>query len=250
MSRKLLEVKGLSKAFLGIKANDDVQLSIHAGEVHGLIGPNGAGKTTAISLLSGELRPDSGQVFMDGKDITNLSAWRRIHMGLARSYQISRIFPDMTLLQNVQVSLQIAHGHSFRFVAPAFGSHGDEALAMLAKLGLEDRAHDLASSLAHGLRRELELAVILARKPRMLLLDEPMAGMGKTESIRITQLLEQLRGQVTMLLVEHDMDVVFQLADRISVLVQGHVVATGTPEDIAKNPQVRAAYLGGEDHDG
>ncbi len=250
MSRKLLEVKGLSKAFLGIKANDDVQLSIHAGEVHGLIGPNGAGKTTAISLLSGELRPDSGQVFMDGKDITNLSAWRRIHMGLARSYQISRIFPDMTLLQNVQVSLQIAHGHSFRFVAPAFGSHGDEALAMLAKLGLEDRAHDLASSLAHGLRRELELAVILARKPRMLLLDEPMAGMGKTESIRITQLLEQLRGQVTMLLVEHDMDVVFQLADRISVLVQGHVVATGTPEDIAKNPQVRSAYLGGEDHDG
>lgn len=250
MSRKLLEVKGLSKAFLGIKANDDVQLSIHAGEVHGLIGPNGAGKTTAISLLSGELRPDSGQVFMDGKDITNLSAWRRIHMGLARSYQISRIFPDMTLLQNVQVSLQIAHGHSFRFVAPAFGSHGDEALAMLAKLGLEDRAHDLASSLAHGLRRELELAVILARKPRILLLDEPMAGMGKTESIRITQLLEQLRGQVTMLLVEHDMDVVFQLADRISVLVQGHVVATGTPEDIAKNPQVRAAYLGGEDHDG
>ena len=250
MSRKLLEVKGLSKAFLGIKANDDVQLSIHAGEVHGLIGPNGAGKTTAISLLSGELRPDSGQVFMDGKDITNLSAWRRIHMGLARSYQISRIFPDMTLLQNVQVSLQIAHGHSFRFVAPAFGSHGDEALAMLAKLGLEDRAHDLASSLAHGLRRELELAVILARKPRMLLLDEPMAGMGKTESIRITQLLEQLRGQVTMLLVEHDMDVVFQLADRISVLVQGHVVTTGTPEDIAKNPQVRAAYLGGEDHDG
>mgnify|MGYP001284636703 CR=1 FL=1 len=250
MSSKLLEVKGLSKAFLGIKANDDVQLSIHAGEVHGLIGPNGAGKTTAISLLSGELRPDSGQVFMDGKDITNLSAWRRIHMGLARSYQISRIFPDMTLLQNVQVSLQIAHGHSFRFVAPAFGSHGDEALAMLAKLGLEDRAHDLASSLAHGLRRELELAVILARKPRMLLLDEPMAGMGKTESIRITQLLEQLRGQVTMLLVEHDMDVVFQLADRISVLVQGHVVATGTPEDIAKNPQVRAAYLGGEDHDG
>lgn len=250
MSSKLLEVKGLSKAFLGIKANDDVQLSIHAGEVHGLIGPNGAGKTTAISLLSGELRPDSGQVFMDGKDITNLSAWRRIHMGLARSYQISRIFPDMTLLQNVQVSLQIAHGHSFRFVAPAFGSHGDEALAMLAKLGLEDRAHDLASSLAHGLRRELELAVILARKPRILLLDEPMAGMGKTESIRITQLLEQLRGQVTMLLVEHDMDVVFQLADRISVLVQGHVVATGTPEDIAKNPQVRAAYLGGEDHDG
>ncbi|HBQ23276.1 MAG: ABC transporter ATP-binding protein [Alphaproteobacteria bacterium TMED150] len=250
MSSKLLEVKGLSKAFLGIKANDDVQLSIHAGEVHGLIGPNGAGKTTAISLLSGELRPDSGQVFMDGKDITNLSAWRRIHMGLARSYQISRIFPDMTLLQNVQVSLQIAHGHSFRFVAPAFGSHGDEALAMLAKLGLEDRAHDLASSLAHGLRRELELAVILARKPRMLLLDEPMAGMGKTESIRITQLLEQLRGQVTMLLVEHDMDVVFQLADRISVLVQGHVVATGTPEDIAKNPQVRSAYLGGEDHDG
>ena len=250
MSSKLLEVKGLSKAFLGIKANDDVQLSIHAGEVHGLIGPNGAGKTTAISLLSGELRPDSGQVFMDGKDITNLSAWRRIHMGLARSYQISRIFPDVTLLQNVQVSLQIAHGHSFRFVAPAFGSHGDEALAMLAKLGLEDRAHDLASSLAHGLRRELELAVILARKPRMLLLDEPMAGMGKTESIRITQLLEQLRGQVTMLLVEHDMDVVFQLADRISVLVQGHVVATGTPEDIAKNPQVRAAYLGGEDHDG
>ncbi|HCJ62452.1 MAG TPA: ABC transporter ATP-binding protein [Alphaproteobacteria bacterium] len=250
MSSKLLEVKGLSKAFLGIKANDDVQLSIHAGEVHGLIGPNGAGKTTAISLLSGELRPDSGQVFMDGKDITNLSAWRRIHMGLARSYQISRIFPDMTLLQNVQVSLQIAHGHSFRFVAPAFGSHGDKALAMLAKLGLEDRAHDLASSLAHGLRRELELAVILARKPRMLLLDEPMAGMGKTESIRITQLLEQLRGQVTMLLVEHDMDVVFQLADRISVLVQGHVVATGTPEDIAKNPQVRSAYLGGEDHDG
>lgn len=250
MSSKLLEVKGLSKAFLGIKANDDVQLSIHAGEVHGLIGPNGAGKTTAISLLSGELRPDSGQVFMDGKDITNLSAWRRIHMGLARSYQISRIFPDMTLLQNVQVSLQIAHGHSFRFVAPAFGSHGDKALAMLAKLGLEDRAHDLASSLAHGLRRELELAVILARKPRILLLDEPMAGMGKTESIRITQLLEQLRGQVTMLLVEHDMDVVFQLADRISVLVQGHVVATGTPEDIAKNPQVRAAYLGGEDHDG
>ncbi len=247
MSNNLLEVRGLSKAFLGIKANDDVHLNIRHGEVHGLIGPNGAGKTTAISLLSGEVRPDSGQVLLDGKDITHLSAWRRIHRGLARSYQISRIFPDMTVLENVQVSLQIARGHSFRFLAPAFKFRVDEGMAMLEKLGLEDRAHDQASSLAHGLRRELELAVILARQPKMLLLDEPMAGMGKSESMRITKLLEQLRGQVTMLLVEHDMDVVFRLADRISVLVQGHVIATGSPEEIANNAQVRAAYLGGGD---
>jgi branched-chain amino acid transport system ATP-binding protein len=240
----LLKVNNLSKSFQGVQANDDVCFDVRPGEIHGLIGPNGAGKTTLLSLLSGEITPDRGSVSLQQLDITHMPAFKRIHLGLARSYQISRLFPQMTCLQNVQVSLQIQQGHSFRFFSSAFSSHQDEAMKMLQQLGLEEQAHKPAGDLAHGLRRELELAVILARKPRLLMLDEPMAGMGKSESQRITSVLEGLRGDMTMLLVEHDMDVVFQLADRISVLVQGKVMVTGTAEDIRAHEAVQAAYLG------
>ncbi|MDW3206954.1 MAG: ABC transporter ATP-binding protein [Alphaproteobacteria bacterium] len=244
----LLEVRDLQKSFGGVHATKNVSLDVLEGEVHAVIGPNGAGKTTLISQLCGEQMPDSGRVRFAGKDITRASGPARAHMGIARSFQITTVFQDMTLLENVSVSVQAHDGHSFRFWANAGRDEALNAKAMtyLKEVGLQDKAHVLSREVSHGEHRQLEIAMALATEPKMLLLDEPMAGMGTEESQRMIEILKRFKGHKTMLLVEHDMDAVFALADRISVLVYGEVIATDTPEAIRDNEAVRQAYLGEE----
>jgi branched-chain amino acid transport system ATP-binding protein len=214
-----------------------------------VIGPNGAGKTTFIKQLSGELRPDSGRVRLAGEDITTLPVQRRSRKGLARSFQITSIYRDFSALDNVALAVQAHAGHSFRFWRQA---RADVALTrparqILEKVGLEKRSHVIAANLSHGEQRQLEIAMALATQPRLLLLDEPVAGMGTDESQRMIGFLAGLKGEKTIVLVEHDMDAVFSLADRISVLVYGRIIATGTPAEIRANAGVRAAYLGEDD---
>jgi branched-chain amino acid transport system ATP-binding protein len=213
-----------------------------------VIGPNGAGKTTLIGQLAGELRPDAGTIRFAGRDVTALAAPGRARLGLARSFQITSIFRDFTVLDNVALAVQAHAGHSFRFWRPARREPAlrGPAAAILDSVGLGGRAEVLAANLAHGEQRQLEIAMVLATRPRMLLLDEPMAGMGVEESPRMIQLLRGLKGRQTLLLVEHDMDAVFALADRISVMVYGRLIATGTPEQIRASAEVRQAYLGEE----
>ena len=244
----LLDVRRLQKRFGGVVATDDVVLEVERGEVHALIGPNGAGKTTLIAQLSGALRPDSGQILFDGTDVTRASSSQRVHQGLARSYQITSIFRRFTVLDNVALSVQARSGSSLSFWRPLAAETAlfDEARAMLEQVGLGARAGELAGNLAHGEQRQLEVGLALATKPKLLLLDEPMAGMGPEESERMIELIGKIRGAVTVLLVEHDMDAVFRLADRLSVLVQGRVIATGNPDEIKSNPEVKKAYLGDE----
>jgi branched-chain amino acid transport system ATP-binding protein len=244
--QSLLAISNLSKRFEGVLATDQVSLSVNEREVHALIGPNGAGKTSLLAQISGELRPDEGTIRFDGRDITRLPVHRRAPLGLARSFQISSIFPDMTVLGNVALAVQIIGGHSFRFWRPARTNPrlNTPAEAIVEQVGLGGRDDLLAAELSHGEQRQLEIAMALASRPRMLLLDEPMAGMGPEESRRLIELLGRLRGSVTILLVEHDMDAVFALADRITVLVYGRVIATGTPAEIRSNAEVREAYLG------
>lgn len=244
----LLEIRALNKSFGGVHATQNVSLDVHEGEVHAIIGPNGAGKTTLVTQISGEQLPDSGTITFAGGDITRLSAPARCHKGLARSFQITSVFPDMTVLENVCLAAQAHDGHSFRFWRRAAV---DEALLAPARKALSTvemtgREGDLARAISHGERRQLEIAMALAGDPRLLLLDEPMAGMGPEESQRMVEILNGLKGGRTMLLVEHDMDAVFALADRVSVLVYGEVIATGTPEEIRNNEAVRQAYLGEE----
>jgi branched-chain amino acid transport system ATP-binding protein len=248
VAEPLLVVRGLRKRFGGLVATDGVDLDVAAGETLAIIGPNGAGKTTLIGQLSGDLRPDAGTIAFAGADVTTLSAAARSHRGLARSFQITSIFRDFSTLDNVALAVQAHAGHSFRFwrAARAEPTLRDPARAILAQVGLEDRADVVAGTLAHGEQRQLEIAMALATRPGLLLLDEPVAGMGLDESQRMVQLLRGLRGRHTIVLVEHDMDVVFALADRISVLVYGRVIATGTPEAIRLNAEVRRAYLGEE----
>jgi branched-chain amino acid transport system ATP-binding protein len=242
----LLRVEKLVRRFGGILATDNVSLDVAEGELHAIIGPNGAGKTTLISQLTGHLAPDSGSVSLAGRDITHLAAYRRSALGLARSFQITSLLLDFTAADNVALAAQAHDGHSFRFFADARKERGlrDAALAALQRVGLADRANVLVSKLSHGEQRELELAVALATKPQLLLLDEPMAGLGVTESARMVRLLQELRKEVTIVLVEHDMEAVFALADRISVLVYGRVIASGAPSDIRQNEEVKRAYLG------
>jgi branched-chain amino acid transport system ATP-binding protein len=246
MSEPLLRIENLAKRFGGIVATDDLTLNIAAGELHAVIGPNGAGKTTLIAQLSGQLRSDSGRVQFDGKDITNLPMDRRSRLGLARSFQITSLFLDLSVLDNVALAVQAHAGHSFHFWRNA--RHEPElrepARAALARVGLSARADLPASLLSHGEHRQLELAMALAGNPRLLLLDEPMAGLGAEESARMVATLRALKRELTILLVEHDMDAVFALADRITVLVYGRAIATGSPDDIRANAQVRDAYLG------
>ena len=248
MSTPLLAVDSLRKSFGTLVVSDDVSLTIEPGELHALIGPNGAGKTTLIHQLSGTLTSDHGRIVFDGGDITSLSLAQRVRLGLARSFQITSILPDFTVLENVAVAAQARAGSSFRFFAPV----GDEAAlnesahGALARVGLSERSAVRAGSLAHGEKRLLELAIALATAPRLLLLDEPLAGLGQEESKAAIALLRRLKSEVTIVLVEHDMDAVFDLADRISVLVNGRVIATGTPREIRGNAHVRAAYLGDE----
>ena len=246
MAEPMLAVSGLLKHFGGIVATDNLEIDVLPGEIHAVIGPNGAGKTTLIAQLSGLLRPDAGVIRFDGADITRLSQPARSRRGLARSFQITSVFRDFTALDNVALAIQAQQGHSFRFWKSA---RGDRDLAVPARevldeVGLGERADIIAGNLAHGEQRQLEIAMALASRPKMLLLDEPMAGMGVEESEQMTGYLARLKGQVAMLLVEHDMDAVFALADRITVLVYGRVIATGAPDDIRANEDVRAAYLG------
>jgi branched-chain amino acid transport system ATP-binding protein len=250
MADALLRVAGLAKRFGGIVATDDVALDVPEGELHAVIGPNGAGKTTLIAQLSGQLMADSGRIHFAGVDITRTPAWRRSHLGLARSFQITSLFLDHSVLDNVALAVQAHAGHSFRFWRNARLETGlrQKARAALDEVGLAHRADARASLLSHGEHRLLELAMALAGQPRMLLLDEPMAGLGPDESARMVAMLRRLKQRYTILLVEHDMEAVFALADRISVLVYGRVIATGAPDVIRANDQVREAYLGEDDH--
>jgi branched-chain amino acid transport system ATP-binding protein len=242
----LLEIDGLTKRFGGVVAADGISLLLPAGELHAIIGPNGAGKSTLIGQLTGEVTPDSGRIRFDGRDITALPVYRRSQLGLARSFQITTLFADFTALDNVALSVQAHSGHSFRFWRDA-RSEAElraPAQAALAGVGLAERANTLVTNLSHGERRQLEIAMTLAGRPRMLLLDEPMAGMGPEESIRLVELLRTLKGAITVMLIEHDIDTVFALADRVSVLVYGRIIATGDPAAIRSNTAVREAYLG------
>jgi len=244
----LLAVDGLEKRFGALKATDGLDLEVRTGEIHALIGPNGAGKSTLMKQLSGEMKPDAGRILFRGADITYATAPRRARLGIARSYQITSIFPDYSVLENVATAVQMRMTGGAGILRRAKGDADIEepALKLIERVGLSG-AHDrLASALAHGQQRQLECAMALALEPSLLLLDEPMAGMGPQESAIMVELLRGLRGQVTTLLVEHDMDAVFSLADRITVLVYGKAIATGSPDEIRNNPTVREAYLGGE----
>ncbi len=246
MPEALLEVRGLAKNFGALRATDDVDLEISEGETHAIIGPNGAGKTTLISQLAGDLRPDAGGIRFASEDITLLGAPQRARRGFARSFQITSVYRDFTALDNVALAVQAHAGHSFRFWRPAREERAlrDPARAVLEEVGLGTRADVLAANLAHGEQRQLEVAMALATRPRLLLLDEPVAGMGLEESQRMVQFLSGLKGRQTIILVEHDMDAVFTLADRISVLVYGRIIASGRPEEVRANAEVRRAYLG------
>jgi branched-chain amino acid transport system ATP-binding protein len=246
MTEPLLQISGLTKRFGGVIASDAITLDVPRGEFHAIIGPNGAGKTTLIGLLAGEIAPQGGAIRFDGADITRLAVHRRSRLGLARSFQITSLFPEFTALDNVALAVQAHAGHSFRFWR---GAHRDTALrepaqAALVRVGLGTRARVRVDRLSHGERRQLEIAMALATRPHMLLLDEPMAGMGQEESARMVAMLRELKGGITILLIEHDMETVFALADRITVLVYGRVIASGDPRAIKADAAVREAYLG------
>ena len=248
MAEPLLEVRQLSRRFAAVDALKDVDFSVDAGEVHALIGPNGAGKTTFIHHVSGALQPDSGSVHFAGRNVTRLAMHQRVAAGMARSYQITNVFRGLSALDNVALAVQgrADAGSSFRFWRPAHKERRlfEEAQAFLEQVGLAEQAATVAGQLSHGEQRALELAMALATKPQLLLLDEPMAGTGPEESARMVELIEHLARHVTILLVEHDMDAVFRLADRISVLVNGQLICTGTPETVRNDAGVRRAYLG------
>ncbi len=245
-SAAVLEVRNLSKHFGGVQANADIEISVSARETHALIGPNGAGKTTLVAQLAGMLRPDSGAIRFEGREITRLSTHARVRAGLARSFQITSIFARFSVLDNLALAVQARSGTSFSFWRPvrADADLFEEARQIAGEVGLAERVGELAGALAHGEQRQLEVGLALATEPRLLLLDEPMAGLGPEESERMIALLLGLKGELAMLLVEHDMDAVFRLADRISVLVAGSIIASGTPEAIRADAGVREAYLG------
>jgi len=242
----LLSVRNLVKRFGGVQATDGLSIDVRDGEIHALIGPNGAGKTTLIGQLIGELAPDSGSIFFDGAAIDRMSTPARVKRGLARTFQITELLREETALANVALAIQARQGHSFHFFANARAdaSLREPAMSLLARTGLEQRADVEVSELSHGEHKQLELALALATQPKLLLLDEPMAGLGAAETREMTETLRALKGSLAMLLVEHDMEVVFALADRISVMVYGRIIATGAPAEIQANPHVRAAYLG------
>jgi branched-chain amino acid transport system ATP-binding protein len=245
----LLQVDGLVKSYGGLRATDHASLSVQAGEIHALIGPNGAGKTTLIQLISGALAPSAGCIHFDGRDITRMPMHQRVAHGLARSFQITSIFNRLSVLDNLALAVQAHAGHSMSFWRPARRDAERYALAaeVAQRVGLALQINQLAGALSHGEQRQLEVGLALATRPKLLLLDEPMAGMGPDESERMLSLLQSLRFDTTLLLVEHDMNAVFRLADRISTLVTGRVIACGTPEEIRRHPEVRQAYLGDDE---
>jgi branched-chain amino acid transport system ATP-binding protein len=248
MAEPLLRLEGLRKSYGALMVSDDVTLDVGSGELHAVIGPNGAGKTTLINQISGLSTPDAGTITFDGQEITALSLHERVRRGLARSFQITSILPGFSVLDNVALAVQARSGSSFRF----FGNPARErsltepAMEFLHQVGIDDRAEMQAGLLSHGEKRQLELALALATEPKLLLLDEPLAGTGHEEASRIVETLRALKGRYTIVLVEHDMEAVFALADRVTVLVYGRVIATGAPADVRVNPEVRSAYLGEE----
>lgn len=246
MAEPVLSLANLSRSFGALKATDDVSLTLMPGEIHALIGPNGAGKSTLIAQVSGRLMPDAGTITFRGQDITRLSVAQRARLGLGRSFQISSLIPDYSARRNVMLALQARQGHPFRFLRPVMRDRGlrDGADAILSRVGLAGRASVPSAELSHGERRLLEIAVALALEPACFLLDEPMAGMGAEGVGTLVTFLRALKAEAPILLVEHDMDAVFALADRLSVLVYGRIIATGTVEDIRRDPRVREAYLG------
>lgn len=246
MSEPILKVVDLTKSFGGLVATDAINIEVAEGEIHAIIGPNGAGKTTLINQLSGMMPPDSGSIFFDGVDITHMTSSNRVHQGIVRSFQITSILMNFTVIDNVALSIQARQGHSFRFWKPAQSdaSLQEPAMAILEEMELAARANVLAANLAHGEQRQLEIAMALATSPKLLLLDEPMAGMGPADSERVTKYLGTLKEKYTMLLIEHDMDAVFALADTVTVLVYGQAIISGTPDEIRSNAEVRQAYLG------
>jgi branched-chain amino acid transport system ATP-binding protein len=248
MAEGLLQVKGLKKSFGAVQATNNFSLDVASGEIHALIGPNGAGKTTVLNQLSGELKPDHGRICFDGRDITGLPVYKRAQLGLARSYQITSVFERLTVRENLSLAIQAHCGHSFRFWRKA--STDPELykplFPALARVGLEQRASIQVASLSHGEKRQLEVGMALAGKPKMLLLDEPMAGMGPGGTVELSKLIRKIKKDTTILLVEHDMNVVFSLADRITVIVYGEAILTGVAEQIRANPAVRKSYLGDE----
>ena len=248
MREPMLQVTALTKYFAGVVASDRLSFEVGAGELHAVIGPNGAGKTTLIDQIAGQTRPDSGSIRFAGCDITWLPVHRRSMLGLARSFQITTLLLEFSTIDNVALAVQAHAGHSFRFWRNARSDPElrQPALRQLARVGLADRADTPASQLSHGEHRLLEIAIALAGRPRMLLLDEPMAGLGPQETTRIVALFHELKREFTILLIEHDMDVVFALADRITVLLSGHVVASDVPTNIRSNTEVQQAYLGTE----
>jgi len=242
----LLAVEGLRKSFGALLVTDDVSIAVLPARIHAIIGPNGAGKTTLIHQIFGTLRPDAGIIRLGERDVTRLPPHRRARLGLARSFQITSVLPEFSALQNVALAVQAQAGSCFRFFRPAAGEMrvNRPALAVLDRVGLASRQHALAGTLSHGEKRQLELAMALAAQPRVMLLDEPLAGAGPEETARLVTLLASLRDLCAIVLVEHDMDAVFQLADEITVLAQGRVIAHGPPAAIRADPAVRAAYLG------
>ncbi len=246
MADAVIELRGVTRSFGALRAVDSVSLDLRMGEIHALIGPNGAGKSTLVRLIAGELRPDGGTIRLAGQDIAGQDAAARARLGLARSFQVSSVIPGFTVLENVMLAVQGASGRTFRFLRPASRDRHlkDPAEARIGEVGLADRAGVRAGALSHGERRRLEVAMALALAPRAFLLDEPMAGMDPEGSKEMTALLSDLRRTAPILLIEHDMDAVFALADRISVLVYGRIVASGSVADIRADPVVQSAYLG------
>jgi branched-chain amino acid transport system ATP-binding protein len=244
----LLELRHLVKRYGGLLATDNLDLTVTRGEIHAIIGPNGAGKTTLIHQISGAIAPTSGSILFNGHDITGVSMHERVKLGLARSYQITNIFKEYSVLDNIALAVQARRGSSMRFWQQAVSDKAlfDEARAIGGQVGLAARIDVIAGNLAHGEQRQLEVGLALATLPKLLLLDEPMAGMGPDESARLIPLIRNLRNEIGVVLIEHDMDAVFQLADRITVLVAGRVIATGTPDQIRNDPEVKKAYLGDE----
>ncbi|HUC48541.1 MAG TPA: ABC transporter ATP-binding protein [Xanthobacteraceae bacterium] len=248
MPEALLATRQLRKRFGGLVATDDVSVEILPGEIHAVIGPNGAGKTTLIAQLAGDLQPDSGAILFAGQDVTGLTAADRVRRGLARSFQITNVFREFSALDNVSLAVQASAGHSFHFWRSARRDPAlrEPAETLLAELGLSARLGVAAGNLSHSEKRTLEIAMVLASKPRLVLLDEPLAGMAPEDSKRMVQRLAALKGKVTILLIEHDMDAVFALADRLTVLVYGRAIATGTPDVVRANEAVQRAYFGDE----
>ncbi len=246
MESTILSIQNLYKTFGGIAATDHINLDIPAGNIHAVIGPNGAGKTTLIAQLSGELYPDSGRIFFQNQDITHIPTYRRSHLGIARSFQITSLMLDMAVLDNVTLAVQAHVGHSFYFWTDARKEISliEPAMKVLSHVGLCEKAMNKAGELSHGEHRQLEIAMALATNPKLLLLDEPMAGMGIEEGKKIIEILKCLKNENTILLIEHDMKAVFALADQITVLVYGKIIASGSPNEIRANRTVRQAYLG------